>query len=458
MSKQLFDELIADMEAGNMESIDSRLNELSDEQLDKLFETGRSFRSIGPASDKKMVVASVCNLREKYLQRLITTSMVGFLFQMLDEHTVEADDLRDPPCRDDFMDTPESPAIPEGFNDSTIYIEKLSETYAERFPDAPTSKIADMEAALSEDDLLKVAGDTKRAFAALTTPEPVFNVVKFNTAQEEAIRQQAEQERSVIGKFLGRLFKYDPDVHVQEAKQPINDDPERVDPETLRGTHAVYDNVPPNDTHSRFNAYYEINYEKMREATKNIYNLKPDLEHAMIVYDVLDSAEEADAFIAKYGSTAKCDIVSFNLNKWTLMGPFAENRERVNYYDKHSNIIKAMLEQQESDNALAEDLMKNRVKSTKVKAEKVFGKDSPGFEEYRKLSPSELDAQGITREELPDGSLKVVRDTLVDSDTGAAITTDADGTPDNALEVPVTSINARTGKTTTSRIFTRASN
>jgi hypothetical protein len=269
------------------------------------------------------------------------------------------------------MDTPESPAIPEGFNDSTIYIEKLSETYAERFPDAPTSKIADMEAALSEDDLLKVAGDTKRAFAALTTPEPVFNVVKFNTAQEEAIRQQAEQERSVIGKFLGRLFKYDPDVHVQEAKQPINDDPERVDPETLRGTHAVYDNVPPNDTHSRFNAYYEINYEKMREATKNIYNLKPDLEHAMIVYDVLDSAEEADNFIAKYGSTAKCDIVSFNLNKWTLMGPFAQNRDRVNYYDKHSNIIKAMLEQQESDNALAEDLMKNRVKSTKVKAEKV---------------------------------------------------------------------------------------
>ena len=224
-------------------------------------------------------------------------------------------------------------------------------------------------------------------------------------------------------------------------------------------TNDVYENIPANDTHCRFNTYYDLNYEKMREATQNIYNVKPDLEHAMIVYDVVDTQTEVNSFIEKYGATAKYDVLSFPLNKWTLMGPFKENRERVDYYNKHNSIIKSMLEQQEKDAALGEELIKNRVKSKKIKSEKVFGKDSESFNEYKKLSPSELQGKYNAKiEEIDENNVKVVREVHVDAETGEKLELDEDGVPMNALEIPITNINAKTGETSQTRIFSRSEN
>ena len=62
------------------------------------------FKSIGTASREKYVVASVNNLKEEYYKKLLTTSMVGFLYQMCSEYTVQEDDLSQKINEEDFME------------------------------------------------------------------------------------------------------------------------------------------------------------------------------------------------------------------------------------------------------------------------------------------------------------------------------------------------------------------
>lgn len=460
MPNDLFNSLIGDIQSGNTESVECKIADLTDEQLDALFKEAQPYKALGTASTSKTVIGSVSNLREKYLKKLITTAMVGFLFQMKDEFSIDDGDLKTPVDKDQFMiDIDHAANLPESYNETFLYNEELLSAFKEAFPDLEITKYSEIEEKLSEDQLMEVSAKANARYAELTKKEQTLDTNAYNEALEKAVEEQSVEERKIINRFLEWLFKHDEDIHAEKGDNDIVGDPERKPLESLKGSNPVYDNVPPNDTHCRFNSYYDINYEKMREATKNIYNVKPDLEHAMIVYDICDTQKEVDAFVHKYGSTSKYDIVTFPLNQWTLMGPFKENRERVDYYNKNNAIIKNMLEQQEKDAALGEDLMKKRIKSKKIKAEKVFGKDSPQFEEYRKMSPSELEQKyGAKIEEDTDEYIKVSRTAVVDADTGRELNLDEDGVPENALEVPITSINAATGATNQTRIFTESSN
>lgn len=461
MSKHLLDSLINEIQSGDLTSVESKISQLTEEELDSLFGETIAFKALGTASSDKIVIGSVSNLREKYLKKLITTTFVGFLFQMNSEYTVSEDDLTAPLNKEDFEEEMVGSKLPENFNESILYYDQLSAFYRAKFPESKVSAYKDMEEELTEDDLLEINTKANEEYAKLSAKEKTFNATKYNEALEAAIEAQSNEERKVINRFLERLFKYDADTDAQQGLQEIEDDPERTDIQELKGkdpvTNAVYENIPANDTHCRFNTYYELNYEKMREATHNIYNVKPDLEHAMIIYNVVDTQAEVNSFIEKYGATAKYDILSFPLNKWTLMGPFKENRDRVDYYNKHNNIIKSMLEQQEKDAALGEELMKKRVKSKKIKSEKVFGKDSESFNEYKKLSPSELEGKYNAKiEEIDDDNVKITREVHVDAETGEKLELDEDGVPMNALEIPITNINAKTGETSQTRIFSRS--
>jgi hypothetical protein len=453
MSKDLLNSLLEEIQSGA--DIDDKLASLSEEQIDALFKESQPFKALGTASTNKIVLGSVSNLREKYLKKLITTTMVSFLFQMKNEFTTDETHLATPVKKDDFFEQRQVGSLPDNFTTDQLHNRFLLEMYQKAVPNGKAMNYPEMELALTEDQLMDVSKQTKVEYDRLVGKEMVLNSGKYDEAVQSAIDAQSEKERLVVNRFLEWLFKFDIDKHVEEGGNVIDNDPERKD--ISMRNEDVYKNIPPNDTHCRFNTYYDVNYEKMREATHNIYNVKPDLEHAMIVYDVKDTKEEVDAFIHKYGSSSKYDIVSFPLNRWTLMGSFKENRERVDYYNKHNSIIKSMLEQQEKDAALGEDLMKKRIKSKKVQAEKVFGKDSPGFDAYRKLSPSELeDKYNAKVENLADGNVKLTRQVVVDASTGQELELDEDGVPTNALEVPITTINARTGQASQTRIFTRS--
>jgi len=449
-TKSLYSELIDDINSGFTDDIETKIASLTAEELELLVRETQQYKSLGPAPSSKQVIASVSNLRERYVKKLITTAMVSFLYQMEKEYVVADDQLTNPPNEQDFME--EEPAQVVDLNYDRFYSSALVSYFREHFPELiDVQAFADMEDKLTEDELLEVSSSATKAMNDINKPKSKLNQAKYFTALEAASTAQSVEERQVIRRFLDKMFHYDPIQHVQDGLQPnIHGDPER-------GSADQYDHIPPNDTHCQFTSYYEVNYEKLRQATLDIYNVKPDLEHAIIVYDVLDSQKDVDTWMGKYGASSKYDIVSFPLNCWTIQGSFKENRDRVDYYNKNNEIIKSMLEQQEKDASLGEELMKKRIKTKKVRSERVFGKDSPEFNQYRKMNPSDLESKfGINMEETADGDIKITREITINADTGAEIKTDEDGIPLDGLEVPITSINAETGETTQTRFFTAA--
>lgn len=458
-TKSLYHELINDINSGCNEQVEKRIAQLSADELELLARETQQYKSIGPASSNKQVLASVSNLRERYVKKLTTTAFVSFLYQMEKEYTVSEDDLINPPNEEDYVSFVEQENKCE-YNFDSFYTAQLLKAYKAKFPDSDEHTFAEMEKKLNEDELIEVNHKATQDINDLNKPKKVVDQNKWYAALEAAIDEQTKEERTVIKKFLNKLFHYDPLNNVQEGLQPnIHGDLER---NPNRNNDFAYQHVPSNDLHCQFNSYYEVNYEKLRQATLDLYNVKPDLEHAIIVYDVLDSQKDVEAWMHKYGSSAKYDIVAFPLNCWTVQGSFKENRERIDYYNKNNGIIKSMLDQQEKDANLGEELMKKRIKTKKIRSERVFGKDSPEFAKYQQMNPNELETKyGIeltqqTNEEGEVDSIKVTREVTINADTGEELKVDDTGVPTEGLEVPITNINANTGESSQTRFFTEA--
>ncbi len=449
-TKNLYKELMEDISNGKTDTLQEKITSLTAEELELLMKETQNYKSLGTASSEKQVIASVTNLRERYLKKLITTSMVSFLYQMEKEHTITQDDLEELPNEEDFLE--EGPPQENQLNYDKFYNEELLSQFRAKFKEMDdVIKFKEMETHFNEDELLDISTKATETMNEINKPKSTVNKTKYFEAILKKCDEQSLYERQIISKFLDKLFHYDPLKHVQEGLQP------NVHGDTERGTTVQYEHIPPNDTHCRFTSFYEINYEKLRKATLDIYCEKPDLEHAIIIYDVVNTSNDVETWMNKYGSNSKCDIVVFPLNCWTIQGAFKENRDRVDYYNKNNKIIKAILDQQEKDSSLGEELMRKRIKTNKVRSEKIFGKDSPEFDKYRKMNPNELETKyGITMEEVDDNNIKIVKEVITNAETGEEVKLDEDGVPLNGLEVPVTTINAQTGNTHQTRFFTEA--
>jgi hypothetical protein len=476
ISEELYKDLLNDINEDNLELLDNKLKELSSEELDILFEHDLNYKSLGSASSKKFVAASVSNLTEDYYKKLLTTALIGFLYQMKTEYIIDVKNLVANINESDFLE--EDPlSVNTNINDHSIYSKFLVETFSKKYPNDEKEYIAnsklrndidnsykreykDMESMLTEDELLNINLLTSNKIKELATPRKTVNKDKMHNYVQTQLEEQSVSERKIIENFLDNIFKFNPLNHLKSAVNKI----EGVDEDRKLNSNPqtelekiLYEKELPNDTYCRFTSFYEVNYDKLRETTNNLYNVKPDLDFALIVYDIFNSTEEVEKFVHKYGTQSKLSILSFPLNKWALLGPFSKNRERIDYYSKHNNILKSMLEQTEKDNELSTDIMKNRIKKNKEYNTTIFGPDSKEFLQYKNMNPSELETKyDVKVKDLEDGNIEVTRPIITDSNTGKTLKLDGDGIPDNAIEVPIININAKTGKTSKTRIFTKS--
>lgn len=460
-AKKIADELIEDIKNGEMEKATRRLKKFSPEELDLVMKETQPFKSIGTASREKFVVASVNNLKEEYYKKLLTTAMVGFLYQMCEEYTIHDEDLNEQVDESEFM---EEVAEDTNFvvNYDKIYNEELVRVFKETFPsDTTTTKFKDMEDKLEETVLTEIAIHTKELHESSKEKKFVLNKSKLFDHIQKKIEEQSKEEREVISRFLNSVFKYNPNDHLEKAYDETDavsqKDPERdvIQPDSDDSVEAtVYTNIPPNDTFSRFTSFYEINYEKLRNATHTLYNVKPDLDYAMIVYDIFDTYQDVEKFIHKYTTDSKFSFLTFALNTWTFLGPFDKNKERIKYYNKNNKILEGMLEQQEKDAILGEQLIKDRIKKKKIKNTKYYGPDDPNFAIYKKENASVMESEyGIKVTDTEDGGIQVEEEVEVGED-GTPV--DEEGTPLNAIEFDVHSINAKTGKMVTKKMYSKA--
>jgi hypothetical protein len=145
--------------------------------------------------------------------------------------------------------------------------------------------------------------------------------------------------------------------------------------------------VPPQDTFHRWQYYMEVNFEDLRTATDAIYHERPDLDLALVVYRGFEGApaeveKDFEKFYDQHQEEVMSDIRSIPMGGWTLLGDFKANRDKINFYNKHTDVLKRILDRHGEDKKIGQELMRNRVRQQKANNIAADGPDAPGLAEY----------------------------------------------------------------------------
>lgn len=428
-----------------LETNPEKINEMTTEQV---LEIEKHLSPYGATiyGPEKYTCISFTNLKEKYMQKLLTTALIGFLYQMNKEYTIDEEELNTKLDKNDFMDNVENP---DKYN--TEHINNLEfQYYAELKKEYINNKTEESKEndELNEDEETELRIQVNKRIAEEFCDKKVFNNEKYLKKKEELINEQSAEEKNIINRYLNKLFKYDPNIHTTSVFNKDNEDPERQ----LNPDNEFTQIIPPNDTYGRFNYYYDVNYEKLRKAVMYLYNDKPDTEVAINIYDSFDSIEECNEYIEKNQENVICNLLNLTNYKWNLLGSFKQNRDRISFYNSNTKILENIMKQQEDDAKMGKVLLDARVRKQKVKNIKEYGKDHPSFLKYKQSNPNEItsNAQKI---EISDDKVIVTEEIEV-SETGSKL--DEDGTPSDCLEIGITSINLKDNTIKTGKIYSKA--
>jgi hypothetical protein len=234
--------------------------------------------------------------------------------------------------------------------------------------------------------------------------------VKLELGIERTREEHTEYLQDIIQGFLDQYFVYNPDTHVQCAYKPNYEDPLRTPlqmDEHRRITEEKHERalIPPDDTFFRWNRYVENNYEELRQATDDIYAEKSDFEFDIVPLEVFEGPNaEADAaaFDRKYADEVEADILRATFGSHNLMGSWAQNREKRDFYNEHTEIIKRIINENEESQKFGRKLNKQRAEQKKAENEKLSGPHASGFADYKKSNPTPLRDHGATEaSEIP---------------------------------------------------------
>lgn len=468
--KENIDNFIQELEElDNEEEQNKRLESLTDEQISEIRKYVSPYTNTITGSNK-FTCLSHTNITKEYFTRLLTTTLIGFLYRMCDEYEILDDELTEQVNENDFVEEMPNPDL----NDKELYSSKEDEIFNRvkynyikennLTPEgATTTKEIFTQVQLTEDDEMNISSMANKELLDFFKPKRSLNKLKLIEHVESLVKKQSQEEQQVIKRFLNKLFEYNPDLHAKSAYHDIVHDPERRplkpvsrkekdDTKNMTIEQLLHTKVPPNDTFLRFNYYYDVNHEEMRNAVRDLYCYKPDIDVVINVFEQFDTLEDAEKYIKKHQDEIKTDILTLTNNSWNFIGPFKKNRERINFYNKNTEILEEIFKQQEADSKLGAELMKDRVRKKKMQNVKYMGKDSPEFRKYLKENPNYASSMGAVS---VDGEEKVrVVEEYEIAETGANI--DEDGIPEDCVKIEVTSINAKSGSVKTSEIYTKA--
>ena len=437
----------------DLETNPERINTMTNEQI---IEVEKYLNPYGATiyGPEKYTCVSFTNLKEKYMQKLLTTALIGFTYQMSKEHVVEEDDLVEQPNKDDFIEMKENPDKHNKQHVKNLYEQtynKLKSELLEKKENNQSQKDDSViETGLTEDEEIEIGVLANKEVEDVIKDTEVFNNEKFLQKKEELIQEQSAEEQRVINKFLDKLFKYNPNTH---SKSIFNSENASLDPERKESVDNEFTKViPPNDTFGRFNYYYDVNYEQLRKAVLYLYNDKPDTEVAINIFDSFDSIKDCNDYIEKNQDNVITNLLNLTNYKWNLLGSFKKNRERISFYNENTVVLENILKQQEEDAKMGKILLDARVKKKKVQNIQQYGKEHPNFTKYRKHNPNDISLNS-KQVKYTDDMVTITEEVEV-SESGSKL--DEDGTPSDCLEIGVTSINLKTNAVNTGKIFTKA--
>lgn len=149
------------------------------------------------------------------------------------------------------------------------------------------------------------------------------------------------------------------------------------------------DNVPPQDTFHRWTYYTEVNYEELRTITEVLYPERPDLDWAIAVWDMFEGTDEEvnaafEKYCQRYADEVPSSIKALEFGSWSLLADFKENRKKIQFYNKNTEVLKRILDRHSEDKRMGAELMRNRVRHTKARNIATDGPDAPGLAQYKR--------------------------------------------------------------------------
>lgn len=180
-----------------------------------------------------------------------------------------------------------------------------------------------------------------------------------------------------------------------------------AEPIAAAGTIEALRVQPPVDVFHQFSRYMDNHYEALNDLCLAFFNEKPDLEEAVTLYSVHDNEEDARDFCKQHRDEFRTQVITVSTGGCTILGPYTANRERLNYYNKNTEVLKMLAEQNEMDAKLGEDILKKRVERKKKQNIRETGPDPKALAAYR-TSGIMGDAHGQGGHVSEDGAFKGV--------------------------------------------------
>lgn len=406
----------------------------------EIMETRKHLNPLGNVITGKKVYAnlSLVNFKDIYLRRLHMTSLIGYTYRMAEEYEPEDELNVEIESYKQRLETLNN-RYEKSFEEKEKLRAELKETHELRMklikstskaiitkflnrnfkfnPDkhlrsAHTSNKADperkdkYEAIKQQVMLAEQPIDTKLSSKQDATYEylrgkllETYQAAAETTATLKAtLKTILNPSIDVADKHGILMRKYDQLAKVTADLKKL------AEPLAAADTLAAWKVDPPADVFHQFDRYLCNHYEQLRDVVTAVYNEKSDFEYAVIFYDSFKTPEAAREYRVKHDGEFRSDVFTVENSSVSLIGPFKENRERVDFYNKNTEILKRMMEQKEQDEKLGKDMMDKNIKAKKKKNIEEAGPDHPGLAAYSKQmnTVQELGARKVLTKEETD--------------------------------------------------------
>lgn len=110
---------------------------------------------------------------------------------------------------------------------------------------------------------------------------------------------------------------------------------------------------------------------------------------AIALWDFFEGTpQEVDTAFEKhcqrYQDETPSSIKALEFGGWTVLADFKKNRKKIQIYNKHTEVLKRILDRYAEDKRIGAELMRNRVRQVKAKNIAEMGLDDPGLTQYRR--------------------------------------------------------------------------
>ena len=160
--------------------------------------------------------------------------------------------------------------------------------------------------------------------------------------------------------------------------------------------------------------------------------------------------EQKKKWIAKYNEELPSDVNMIPVGNWVLLASYKKNRDEINFYNRHTEVLRRIMERHEQDKKLGKDLMMKRVKKSKTKNIKEAGKDAEIMKKYQ-AQYQDLTQLGAKRtlDRTEQEEIHNIQKNIKDME-------EVEDVPDNAIQVNVFTHDTKKSEFTKSAIYTEA--